>query len=167
TKTSWGHISKLQFNQAKAGQLLNVKPRQIRRYLRYAYGSKALSHAEKTTIAEGVKTLRVGEYQKNNTFGFDLLKSLTQILTERGANVVFLELPRSELSQAAYAQVWDDYNSKVEDLAQSTGAARIDLRTLPIPQEHYYDLEHIMKPSRPVLSAALIEAFKNGGWVKS
>jgi len=166
TKTSWGHLSQMNFGDVKTSKLIDLKPRKIRRYLRYAYGSKALSQDEKVKIAQRVKTLRVKDYKDNHAFGFDLLKTLTQILTQRGANVVFLDLPRSELSQNAYAEIWDDYNTKLGLLAQESGAARIDLRSLPIPQEHYYDLEHIMKPSRPALTDALIEALKADGWVK-
>jgi len=166
TKTAWGHLFSLRLNKVQMNHLIDLKPRHVRRYLRYAYGSRALSQTEKIKIAATVKDLRVTDYKDNNAFGFDLLNTLTNLLVEKGADVVFLDLPRTQLSQEAYGEIWSDYNTKLDDIAKQTGVHRVDLRSLPIPQDDYYDLEHVMQPSRPMLTLGLIEALNDGGWIK-
>lgn len=167
TKQSWVSLSKMNFKAVEFNQLFNLKPRKVRRYLRYAYGTKALSDEKKQVIADTVATTRVPEYEANSEFGFALLESLTLTLNGRGAEVIFLDLPRTNLSREAYGPVWQDYNAKLDAIVSRTENHRIDLRQVPIPQEHFYDLEHVMQPSRPLLSEALIDALKQGGWIKS
>lgn len=156
TSDSWGALSELSLTDVSLRALVDLEPRTLLRPIRYGYSTTALSDAEKATIAEAARADRVPEYFENSDFGFALLHALVERLNESGAEVVLLDLPRSPLSTEAYAPVWDDYDGSVSDLVQQTGITHVDLRMPALPDEYFFDLEHVLAPHRQGLSDRLV-----------
>lgn len=156
TSDSWAALSELSLLDVSWSALVDLEPRPLLRPIRYGYSTTALGAAEKAAIAETVRADRVPEYVENSDFGFALLSALVERLNESGAKVVLLDMPRSPLSTEAYAPVWDDYDGSVVDLVQHAGIAHVDLRQPALPDEYFFDLEHLLAPQRQGISDRLV-----------
>ena len=156
TTGSWAALTSGQLNDASWSTLADFSLRSLRRPLRYAYGNDALDATAKDQFAWTVETTRVPEYFENREFEFKLADLLIAELQTRGVDVVLLELPRAPASVQAYSPVWDDYNARVDELASNEGVRRLDLRSASFDDDDFYDLEHLLAPSRDALTQLVI-----------
>lgn len=157
-KTAWAGISAGEFGSVSLADALQLRPRNVRRYVRYAYGNLPLPAAEKTRIAAEVRRLRVPQYFEQADFNERYLRELIRALQDRGAKVALLQLPRSQQSVDAYDEVWDDFEARLKRISDDTGAGRVDLRDVRFAEDEYFDLEHLTRSGRPVLTRRAVEA---------
>ncbi len=157
-KTAWSDLVGGVLTAGRLGDLFAIKPRRLRQFIRYAYGSAPLSDARKDAIARAVAATRPPQYFENREFSFELLRVLVASLREQGVTVILLEMPRSARSKSAYGPVWIDFHERLAAVVETIGARHIDLLDMAIPEDGYYDLEHVLRARRPALSKAVMDA---------
>lgn len=155
TTTAWGDVWAGRLAGLDIGALIDLSLRDIRRPLRYGFGIQPMPDAEKELLAQDVANTRVDGWFDHHEIDLAITHSLIVELTEAGADVVLLELPRTSLSVAAYEPVWNDYNAEIDGLAATTGATRVDLRDVQFDDDDFFDLEHLLASGRPRLTDAV------------
>ena len=158
TTQAWSDLFAGRLTDVDWGALTDTSFRDIRRPVRYGYGNQPLSDAEKAELAAVVAESRVDGYFENRDLDFTIAEALADAIRATGAEVVFLEVPRTSLSVAAYGPVWDDYDAGVDRLVAATDSTRLDLRMEPFDDDEFFDLEHLLAPARPRLTDAVFEA---------
>ena len=157
TTSSWSSLVALDLGDVGWGALFDLSPRDLRRPVRYAYGTEPLSAIEKASIAQTVADERVGQYLDNRDFGFDLLGGLIEQLQQKDASVVLLQLPRAQSSTEAYGPVWPDYDKSVAALVAEREIEHVDLRSEIFAEDDFFDLEHLLAPHRERLTSAVFD----------
>lgn len=155
TTQAWSDLFAGRLTDVDWGALTDTSFRDVRRPVRYGYGNQPLTDAEKEALAAVVAETRVDGYVEHHDLDFAIAAALADAIAETGADVIFLELPRTSLSVDAYGPVWDDYDAAVDELVAATGATRLDLRDEPFDDDEFFDLEHLLAPARPRLTDAV------------
>lgn len=158
TTQAWSDLFAGRLTDVDWGALTDTTFRDIRRPVRYGYGNQPLSDAEKQSLADVVAETRVDGYFEHRELDFAIATALAEAIRATGAEVVFLELPRTSLSVDAYGPVWNDFDARVDRLVADTGARLLDLRDLPFDDTDFFDLEHLLAPGRPRLTDAVFGA---------
>lgn len=158
TTTAWSDLFAGRLTDVDWGALTDTSFRDIRRPVRYGYGNQPLADTEKAELAAIVAETRVDDYFAHHDLDFAIATALADSIRATGAEVVFLELPRTSLSVEAYGPVWADYDAAVEALVATTDSSRIDLRSEPFGDDDFFDLEHLLAPGRPRLTDAVFSA---------
>jgi hypothetical protein len=158
TTQAWSDLFAGRLTDVDWSALTDTSFRDVRRPVRYGYGNQPLSDAEKQSLAEVVAETRVDSYFEHRDLDFAIATALADAIRATGAEVVFLEIPRTSLSVEAYGPVWDDFDARVDRLVADTGARLIDLRDMPFDDTDFFDLEHLLAPGRPRLTDAVFEA---------
>ena len=158
TTEAWADLFAGRLTDVDWGALTDTSFRDIRRPVRYGYGAEPLATAEKESLAAVVAETRVDGYFQHHDLDFAIATALDDAIRYTGADVVFLELPRTSLSVEAYGPVWDDYNAEVDALISATTSTRLDLRSEPFSDDEFFDLEHLLAGGRPRLTDAVFGA---------
>ena len=156
TTAAWSDILAGRITEISWSALTDLSTRDVRRPVRYGYGSQPLSIQEKERLAAEVASVRVDGYFEHSSFDFALALELVLATESTGATVVLLELPRTSLSTEAYGPVWDDYEEQIAALVAATSAIRLDLRGMEFADDEFFDLEHLLAPGRARLTDAIL-----------
>lgn len=162
TTDAWTDLVELRLGAVDWGRLVDFKTRDVRNPVRYAYPPTPLSDFDKGEIAEATASIRVGEYFDNAEHGTQILRSTIELIEQTGASVAILELPRDERSTQAFGPVWQDYESKLAQIAADfPRLARLDLRSIDYGTDAFYDLEHLLASYRRDLTDQVLREILN------
>ena len=129
-------------------------------YSRHRYTLKRQRSVEqKEDMVQRWSTRRAPVFRENLEYNLAMLEQLLERARERDVDIVLLELPYNrEIIGTEFDGVREAYQPEVSRLAAEYGVSYVDfVRELPLTNEDFYDLSHLVEPGREIWERRLAE----------
>lgn len=102
---------------------------------------------------------RYPEFQKNYSMNMDMLDKLVERARQRGLHIVLVELPLNlDIVGHRFDKPMARYRPQVRELAREHKVPYLDFNAdLSIPNDYFYDLQHLTSPGRVIWQKRLAE----------